>query len=190
MAIPYNLVLFVEPASPDAVLRGRVSADRLDPVLHPKQLVKVYFSVRSASSAKGTPGVELESFQIDSLLNYLEHQNEVREALETALAADRLGWLGDADVLQPREIWKHAEVQYLLLEQRTLQTVEGLAPLADRVFPGLDRKEMEQIVAMSDSPATRATFTVGIAVAWDEEHQVRTATFRDGNFVRLDVEGG
>jgi hypothetical protein len=188
MVIPYDLTFFADANPPLDVVRAELRSPLLDPVTHPEGSVIAHFAL--AFSLGGKRRFLLDSFQVDSVVAYLQSQGHIRYTLEAELADARASWLGVARQPDPNQVWAEARVASVSFEQRRSGSAEALARDAESKYSplhGLTGEDIERIVAHSDKPDTWASFTVCVEVDWDEEHRARMATFRDGAFDGFEI---
>lgn len=188
MSDDFELILSIEPQSGRSYLKAQVRASRLNPVLHPDGSCSARFPSRMTVTSDKRQEIEMSSFQLQSLLEYVERQDYVHNVLATELVRSRADWLDTDEGLEPGEIWKHAHVHAVLFSRRLVRTIEDPKFLSSDELPGLTREDLEEIVALSDKPDTRTSFTVVIDADWDREHGFRTAVFRDGQLIRFGIE--
>jgi hypothetical protein len=148
----------------------------LDPVLHPDGRVRVELSTVAPAADKAM-GFVLDSFHVDSLLEYLRSQPRVRRSLDAALPRDWAEWDRKGFARRKSDHWAEAEVVSLDLRRRYVPTPEFLARLKAK---GMSARDVE-----SDGPDVRTAFTLTLKCNWDEEHLLR-AEFRNGKLVELD----
>ena len=169
--VPFQLALAGHDRL-NAEVTGEVTSGLLDSVLHPsaKLQVKVYAE---------EPINKLDPFELDSLIQYLRGQSEVRSILERELPRDRANWVkkpstDDGNILQS------VKLRALLLRPRRVPTPQMLANW--RKLMG--DKQAEAVAAQEDTPQTHSYFEILLGCSWDREHQVK-ALFRDGAFVGI-----
>jgi hypothetical protein len=173
-AIEYDLA-FTSGFDPLALgAQAELTSDRLDGLMHPSGSVRVDFITRPAGP-EGGPGFLLHSFQIDSMMEYLRSQAAIRLAIQGELVRDRATHGPKRRQRKDEDVWKDAEVLFLELRERSVPHPEGLA----RLKKSMPKLRIEDIIAHSDKPATRSSFTVVVKVEWDDEHWRRVG-FSDG----------
>jgi hypothetical protein len=165
---------------------GVLWSRHLDRGMHVEPRVPVMFA--GSSEEAGLGNAILDSFQLTSMVEYLERQEVVRRAIEVAsIEHPALSELGFAK--GPR-LWTKVRVAALLLEARELKPTKS--ELRHLAYP-------EALVRDSDAWDTRETrskWTLAIegratglrGRPWTDGHQ-RFCMFRDGSFVQLWREG-
>ena len=193
MGIPYILSYLFDPKPVMDVIRAELASPVLDSILHPEGKVVASFETRFNVRKDGLQSFEIDSFQLNSLIEYIEAQGLIRYALQAELNKERSTWCGKDYASDDGELWNNAKIISVSFNLRHIQTVKSLTEIGgmhNTPLPGLTGEEIESMVAMSDKPETRATFTVVVQVAWDDDHGPRLARFRDGAFVDLVAQNG
>jgi hypothetical protein len=185
----YELSINLGDAKQRLAVGAQLSSPLLDPILHPNGIAKVIFGV-SGAARKGVCSCILESFQLDSVTEYLRTQGLVRYTLETELVRSRSALIPAEAGIGPTDIWKDAKIDSVLFDPRIVQTVQVLAPLGLRmkggILQGLTGEEVDRIVSMSDKPDTWSTFTVTVEAEWRDGGRYYLATFRDGGLAEFE----
>jgi hypothetical protein len=158
-------------------VEGELKSAKLDTVLHPPGWVLVTVD---GEGAKGWPGYILDTFVQQSIEEYLNVQAYLRRTLEKELVEDQSRW-GMKEPVEGAEIWRLAEIVMVAFEAKNVPSAKGLANLK-LMMPKMDLKVVRD---RSDKPTTKTCFTVQVAVPWDQEHETRLATYRDGKFVSM-----
>jgi hypothetical protein len=152
----------------------------LDSVIHPAQSATIQIPAEESTADKTS--FVLDSFQIESILDYLRAQSEIRAVLEPHLVHDRQEW-GAGDSGDDDDIWQEIDFLYLAPEERRVRTAQQLADLKT-AMPDVN---FEQVSAEAGHPEMRSSFTVTLKTAWDDEHE-RWLQFRDGKFIKMTTE--
>src|SRR5262245_33976297 len=97
-----------------AVLRSQ----SLDASMHPDGVVSVAFGSRRPASDGAETNFVLEGFQLDSLVEYVSAQAEIRKVLETELQGEWSKWPGRKRA--KGSIWQHASVGGISLYRRAV----------------------------------------------------------------------
>jgi hypothetical protein len=160
----------------DAIL----SSGLLDPKVHPGGSVPVRLCNR-AKQSKGRASFVLDSFQIESLEVYLAEQKKVRAVLEESLNKD-VAMVKRDKRYGGENLWRHVRILQLQLAPRLVPTKKQLLGMKKRwnISPRV-------ILADSDRPDTRSSYSLTFRARWEEEHFL-IAYFRDGEFVRMSRE--
>ena len=155
-----------------------VRSSSLDAALHPDGVVNVGFGSRKAAAGGAGAGCVLESFQLDSVAEYLRAQAGVREALEGELAA---AW---EDVPAGRRgkaggLWRHVEVRGVSIYRRNVPGPELLAAIERRE----GKRAAEASAAAAAKADTRSAFLVYVELAGQDY----LAVFRDGALASFEL---
>jgi hypothetical protein len=114
------------------------------------------------------------------LTAYLRNQNDIRAALEKALARDQREWDPDGPKVN-NDVWTRVKVESLELRRRNLANPELVAHLKSTLPPKLVKLQLSDC----DSPGTSSSFVLVLECDWDDEHSVR-ASLRDGKLIDVD----
>jgi hypothetical protein len=189
-AVQYQLILG-GGVDETRVMNATLISPVLDPVMHPDGAVPVLFPLASHGAAGDR--YALDSFQIDSLVDFLGRQADVRRALEGALGGHLAEWgrkkkAGVKTSRGPgRGIWAHVRLRAVAFYPRRVITPQDAAG-TKALFPNLSDEYIGRQMAKSDRPDTRASFTVDFSAPWEDGCE-RLAEFRDGELLPLRVEG-
>ena len=160
MSFPFVLD-FVPPQRAASAFATLTSA-QLNSVLHPTGSLTVSFETSDGTGNDGS--FRVESFQIQSMLDYLNNQSSIRRLAEQKLTEARTDWLRRWQV-QVGDIWSDSTFSELWLPCTKHNQFDG------------------------GGPQTRSMYILVFKVQWDEEHVTRTIKFRDDDFVSLGIEG-
>jgi hypothetical protein len=177
--VSYELTV-VDYSPEDSMVEAEVRSAGLDPVLHPAGVVRVKFVAEV--TVKPKVRFALQSFQADSVAEYVRVQPLVRSALEEQLRRDRETWRSKKGAAEKTdaEIFRGVKFEHLASHPREVPPAAQLA----RMKGLMSAEQFEKFVAAQDTPETRTTFSVVLKCAWDREHNV-VLHFRDGRFVSL-----
>lgn len=163
----------------EIVIRGFVTSQALDGSMHPRNRISVYIlSKRSSGGRK--KGLVLDSFQLESLVEYLRLQEYVRETLERELPRDQEEVDPDGEPVRG-DVWSWARVRELELRLRDLHNPQTFKHLKEA---GLNAEAHERELPAAEKPETRTLFVIRLECDWSPDHTLE-ATFRDGKFVNL-----
>ena len=160
MLIPFDLD-FV-PSHHSSSVNSTLTSAQLDSVLHPTGCLTVSFE--ASGETEKDPSFRIESFQIQSLLDYLNNQSSIRQFVERTLTEARADWLRRWEV-QVGDIWSDSHFSELWLPCTKHNMFDG------------------------GGPQTKSMYILVFKVQWDQEHVTRTLKFRDNEFVSLGIEG-
>jgi hypothetical protein len=176
--VPYELALAQNSNHP-----SRLTSPLLDQAIHHGHAVDVTFE----RDAAATTPEQLDPFQLDSLVQYLTNQQNIRRALEAALDRNHDASDYSHDFPRGSAVWSVVRINVVAFERRKIITRED-ALSAREIFPNLTDEFIEQSLADADTPDTRSKFTVMFAGPWDDAH-LRMAYFRDGALRYLAIDG-
>lgn len=160
MSIPFDLDFSPSKRSSRAI--ATLISAHLDSVIHPTGRLSVNFEASGETEKDGS--FRIESFQIHSLLDYLDNQSSIRQLAEQTLTEARSDWLRRWEV-QVGDIWSDSCFSEIWLPCAKHNQFDG------------------------GGPQTRSMYILVFKVQWDDEHVTRTLKFRDNEFVSLGIEG-
>jgi hypothetical protein len=161
--------------STGAVLRSPM----LDPALHPGGSARVTFGSRRPTTEGAEEGFVLESFQMDSLAEYLRAQAHVRKTLEVELAElDPRPAPARSAGAKSAGVWRRAEVFGVSMYGRDVPSPAVVA--ATRRREG--KQAARELVESQDKSTTRSTFLVYVRYG----HGDYLAIFRDAALVSFE----
>ena len=160
MFIPFDLDFGPSQRSSSAI--ATLTSAQLDSVLHPAGSFTVSFELSDGMGKDGS--LHVESFQIQSLIDYLNNQSSICRLAEQMLMEARTDWLRRWEV-QFGDIW------------------------SDSIFSELWLPCAKHNLFDGRGPQTRSMYILVFKVQWDDEHVTRTPKFRDNEFVSLGIEG-
>lgn len=176
--VSYELT-FVNYDSGALSVEAELTSPVLDSILAPGGVVRVKIHTDPVV-VKPKIRFPLNSFHVNSLIEFLQMQSTVRSTLEAELPRDRANWQKKkATREEDQEILKRVKLAHLALRPRKLLSPVYLARVKE-VSP----QKYDEIVAAEDSPQTQTYFRVVLDCPWDREHNVELR-FRDGAFLNL-----
>ena len=175
---PKYSITFVGGFGPSSLeVETDVACTALDKVMHPDGTVRVEFRA-DPFGTKAKPRFMLESFQFESLAEYVRSQTQIVAALDAALERDREEW-NEGGEAGRSGVWDAVRVKRVELPRQDPDRVKDFEML---VAGGVTISNT--VAAGADLPGTRSFFVVVLRADWDDEHQLRAA-FRDGALIDL-----
>lgn len=176
--VEFDLTILETDGGGNYDIKAQLRSPLLDAKLHPEGQIDVAM-ISKGRVIQSVAGFVLDSFQIQSVLDYLRMQKKVRRTLERELAKDQKSWDPEGESVRG-DVWAWAKLECLKINPRHIPNPQEFKKSKMR----FSAYEIRQIMAASDTLETRSCFSVAISCDWDREHG-REAVFRDGNFTEL-----
>jgi hypothetical protein len=178
-SIPYKLVF-----DERGVGFAKLSSPLLDPSMHEGGTLRVL--IDGIATGEHADVLAIDSFQVDSLVEYLASQGAIRDELNNAvyehLAAARKRGL---KIGRGAAIWKVVKVSLAVFAPCDAHAQESVEALR-RLVPGMTD---ESFAAKRDAAErARSEFEMYLSGPWPDEHE-RCAHFRDGQLVSFHLQG-
>ena len=157
-----------------------LTSPMLDRNMHRDGKVALYIAIK-AGAVGDNVGFILESFQLESLVEFLRNQAYIRETLEKELSRHQEVTDPDGEPISG-DVWASARVTTLKLRSWDLRTPRAIRQLENA---GRTLEEIEELLPAPEDPRTRTVFVVALECDWSLDDDVE-ATFRDGKFVDFD----
>ncbi|HEY8749512.1 MAG TPA: hypothetical protein VIM11_16130 [Tepidisphaeraceae bacterium] len=158
----------------DATLRS----EHLDRALHPRGKATVRVA---GNNTYAKPGFVVDQFAVESVGEYVRIQAYLRKMLERELQKDQLK-SGVKKPAERTELWRRVKIEQIYFNVKSVPKPGGFIANLMKKMPKADADRM---LKRADNPKTKSAFMVELKVPWDDEHEHRLATFRDGKFVTM-----
>jgi hypothetical protein len=165
---------------------SKLKSPLLDAHLHPGGAAMILVGGFLGGDDESGGSTAVDAFQIDSIVDYLRRQAEIRGVLEREIAAYFARNEPKLKLKPDASLWKRVKVNLVEFSRKSVMTrarFEGMRRLA----PKLDEKAFDRLVEVNDKPETRSNFKLYFAGPWVNEHE-HAAQFRDGRFVSFSIQ--
>ena len=162
---------------------SRLKSPLLDKVMHPDGAAPIIIMSYLHDTDKDDGNVVIDAFQIESVLDYLRHQADVRATLEREIPAYFATAEPSAKIPKGTAMWRKVEIYGVNFNRKSVITRERFEKM-QRMFPKLKDSAFAGMAARQDQPETRSNFKIFVRGPWENEHE-HFAQFRDGRFVEF-----
>jgi len=166
--------------TPYGTQRADISSPLLDEHLHRDGTLRAGFDSEIVSRGEDMC-IRLDSFQLNSLNEYLTHQSELRKSAEGVLIADYTRRQLPPLQASERSIWEVATISCVTFPARNVLTTEDIERLS-KILPSTNADEIAQ---MGDTADTKSRFILEVDASWDRNHGPKLLHYRDRQFLEM-----
>ena len=165
---------------------SRLKSPLLDSVMHAQGVAPIIIMSYLHDADKDDGNVVIDAFQIESVLDYLRRQSNIRATLEQEIRAYFAAAEPSAKIPKGASMWRKVEIYSVYFNRKSVMTRERFEKM-QRMLPRLKDSAFEDMAARQDQPETRSNFQVFVRGPWENEHE-HFAQFRDGKFVEFTIQ--
>jgi hypothetical protein len=163
----------------------------LDPLMHRDSTVRVMFG----DTARQDSDKELlvDSFQLGSLISYLQEQSNLKRAIQDALHEHVKQWHLEGAIGNGEDVWRNVCVGEIGIDRprlRLAQTDLSTSSIeeGDNCFAKRPARLQKLIEARQNRPLPATAYSLILESKWQDGHQ-RRIEVENGKFVKLVVDG-